>query len=354
MATRKKATAKKAATKKPPVKPKKGADFPGLNLERALRIPKAIVEQNAGKACTSQQAASYLGINYGPTYRIEASATNKFGLLAAPERGKIAPSELALKILRPQSPQDELVGLQEAILNAPTLGDVYRHYRGENLPDTIFFRNALADNFNVSQEKLDSFIQVFLDSITFAHMGEEKDGKFRLFDVDAVAGATRGSGETTEIKRLGKKANVESGDSCFVMMPFAPPIGSYYEKIYEPAIKKAGLTPVRADDDIFGTGKIIDQIWRGINNSRVLVAELTNRNPNVFYELGLAHALNKPVVLVSSNEGDVPFDLKHIRVIYYDMHDPFWGNKLIEKIAENVLSAIANPEEAVFQSAITK
>jgi hypothetical protein len=131
------------------------------------------------------------------------------------------------------------------------------------------------------------------------------------------------------------------------MMPFASPLGEYYLKIYEPAIKKAGLTPIRADNEIFGTGKIIDQIWSGITNAKVLIAELTSRNPNVFYELGLAHALQKPVVLVSSNQDDVPFDLKHIRVIYYDMHDPFWGNKLIEKVAENILSAMSNPAETI-------
>jgi hypothetical protein len=100
---------------------------------------------------------------------------------------------------------------------------------------------------------------------------------------------------------------------------------------------------------MFKTGKIVDQIWVGIHNAKVLVAELTGRNPNVFYELGLAHALEKPVVLVSSNEGDVPFDVQHIRVIYYDVYDPFWGEKLIAKIAENVLSALQNPSEAVLR-----
>lgn len=90
----------------------------------------------------------------------------------------------------------------------------------------------------------------------------------------------------------------------------------------------------------------------GINGAKVLVAELTKRNPNVFYELGLAHALKKPVVLVSSNSDDVPFDLQHIRVIYYDVTDPFWGQKLIEKVAENILSAIKNPDEAIFQRAL--
>lgn len=50
---------------------------------------------------------------------------------------------------------------------------------------------------------------------------------------------------------------------------------------------------------------------------------------------------------MSSNENDVPFDVKHVRVIYYDMTDPFWGTKLIDNVAENILSALKNPAEAV-------
>jgi nucleoside 2-deoxyribosyltransferase len=133
------------------------------------------------------------------------------------------------------------------------------------------------------------------------------------------------------------------------MMPFAMPLGGYYATVYDPAIRKAGLTPIRADNEIFGAGKIMDQVWEGIQAAKVLVAELTTRNPNVFYELGLAHALSKPVVLVSATDEDVPFDLRHIRVIYYDVKDPFWGQKLIEKVAENILSAIQNPEEAILK-----
>ncbi len=156
------------------------------------------------------------------------------------------------------------------------------------------------------------------------------------------------------LKKLGKSVSIDANDSCFVVMPFALPLGNHYSMIYEPAIKKVGLKPVRADDDIFATGKIMDQVWAGINAAKVLVAELTTRNPNVFYELGLAHALRKPVVLVSSNEEDVPFDVRHIRVIYYDVNDPFWGDKLMAKVAENIFSAIKNPEEAIFKSSIEK
>jgi len=133
------------------------------------------------------------------------------------------------------------------------------------------------------------------------------------------------------------------------MQPFSGALGTYYESIFKPAITQAGLTPIRADADIFATGKIMDQIWRGIGESAVLVAELTSKNPNVFYELGLAHALRKPVVLVSSNEEDVPFDLRHIRVIVYDQTDPFWGEKLIDKVADNIRSAVETPEDAIFR-----
>ena len=193
------------------------------------------------------------------------------------------------------------------------------------------------------------FTEIFLASLQSAKLVEKKDEKYRILDVNLAPSPEDDSGSA---KKLNVSAKVNADDSCFVVMSFALPIGGYFQTIYEPAIKKAGLRAVRADADIFGTGKIMDQIWAGINAAKVLVAELTTRNPNVFYELGLAHAKEKPVVLVSSNEGDVPFDLKHIRVIYYDTTDPFWGQKLIDKVAENIISALNNPEEAVFQRAL--
>ncbi|MBU0641334.1 MAG: nucleoside 2-deoxyribosyltransferase [Planctomycetes bacterium] len=188
---------------------------------------------------------------------------------------------------------------------------------------------------------------VFTDTLQKADLLEEHNDKFRVVDFSADSAST--TGQSARLKKLGKSVNVDANDSCFVMMPFAKPHGDYYSTIYEPAISKAGLTPVRADNEVFGAGKIMDQVWSGITSAKVLVAELTTKNANVFYELGLAHALKKPVVLVSSNEEDVPFDLHHIRVIYYDVNDPFWGQKLLEKVAENILSAIQNPEEAIFK-----
>lgn len=357
-------TKTKPAAKKPPKKNKtavttrkktappnssKTAKYPRHTLEKVLRIPQAIQEQNAGQPCSEREAAQFLGVGFGGSFQVEVSSALKYGLLERKGPGQIAITDLSRKIIRPQQPEDQLIGLREAAIKAPDIGEVYQHYRGENLPDPQFFRNALIDKFKIPEDKASEFESIFLETMREAKLLDEHSGKRRILDVSKEP-STDASDD--RLKKLGKQVSIKSTDTCFVMMPFANPIGSYYSTIYEPAIQKAGLTPIRADADIFGTEKIIDQIWQGINNSKILVAELTHRNPNVFYELGLAHALNKPVVLICSNESDVPFDLQHIRVIYYDVTDPFWGNKLIEKIAENILSALRTPEEAVFKAAL--
>lgn len=324
------------------------AKYPRHTVTQALRIPEAILEQNAGRPCSVKEAASFLGIKAHGPFRVEMSSSKKYGLLLSQGTSQVKPSDLARKILRPQTETDEIDGLREAVMQAPDFAEVYAHYRGENLPDLQFLRNTVAETYQVPAEKFEEFYDVFVDSLRAANLLEEHGDKRRVLDVTTKPVEIEGRSE--RIKRLEKAVTVEASATCFVMQPFAAPFGDYYEKLYKPAIEKAGLGPVRADADIFGTGKIMDQVWRGINAAQVLVAELTSRNPNVFYELGMAHALEKPVVLVSSNEEDVPFDLHHIRVIYYDKSDPFWGSKLIEKVAENILSAIRNPEEAIFRA----
>ena len=325
------------------------AKYPRHSVSKALRIPRAILDQNAGKATTDREALAFAGLSYNGPSRVELSSSSKYGFLERPSEGQVVPTDLAKRVLRPQNPRDELEGLREAVLKAPDISAVYTHYRGENLPDEPFLTNALVDTFKIPSEKVPEFRAILLDTLEEAGLLEDHAGKKRVLDI--AGGTAFPDAGAASLKRLEKAAKPASTDTCFVMMPFAEPIGGYYSTVYEPAVIKAGLKPVRADDEIFATGKIMDQVWAGINAAKVLVAELTTRNPNVFYELGLAHALQKPVVLVSRTEQDVPFDLHHIRVIYYDVNDPFWGEKLINKIAENVLSALSNPGEAVLRAA---
>ncbi len=328
--------------------------FPKHAISACIRIPQAILEQNAGRECTYKEASKFAGIGYTGDIGVEISSALKYGLLERMGADVVKPTDMTRRIVRPQKPHDRRDALREgAVLSAPILSDVYKRYRGENLPDDLaFLGNTMRDTFNVPADRVSDCVGVFIQSLTYAELLEEVGGKKRVIDITHTPSESESASAALlsaddHLRKVSKGVAVSSAETCFETTPFADPLGGYYQSLYEPAIKKAGLSAVRADTDIFGTGKIIDQIWAGINNAKVLVAELTGRNPNVLYELGLAHALRKPVVLISSNEEDVPFDVRHVRVIYYQMSDPFWGEKLIAKIAENIISAIRNPGEAI-------
>jgi hypothetical protein len=137
-----------------------------------------------------------------------------------------------------------------------------------------------------------------------------------------------------------------SKDTCFVIMPFGPPFDRYFKNIFVPAIEDAGLQAIRADS-IFMPSAIMPDIWRFLSEARVLVADLTGRNPNVFYELGLAHALQKPVILVANNLDDVPFDLRGLRVLGYDKENEDWGAELKRTIAASLRETLSDPARAM-------
>ena len=151
----------------------------------------------------------------------------------------------------------------------------------------------------------------------------------------------------TDNSKKKKKVKKPIGN-CFVMMPFKEPYNTYYLSILKPAVVAANLEPLRGDS-LFRPSPIMADVWQMIQDANVLLAELTGKNPNVFYELGLAHAIGKPIVLISETIDDVPFDLQPLRVILYDKNDPAWGNKLKILITSSLEETLSTPIEAVPQ-----
>jgi nucleoside 2-deoxyribosyltransferase len=111
------------------------------------------------------------------------------------------------------------------------------------------------------------------------------------------------------------KPSVKS--DIFVVMPFLDKLKPIYDDHIKNTAQKMNLTVARGDD-FFTAKSIISDIWDAINSCRLVIADCTGRNPNVFYEIGMAHTLGKPVILISQNKDDIPFDIQHIRYLIYE------------------------------------
>jgi len=105
---------------------------------------------------------------------------------------------------------------------------------------------------------------------------------------------------------------------AFILMPFDPEFDKIFSDLIKPALEEVGYDVKRADS-IVNQQNILKDVVRGIAEADLVVVDLTSINPNVFYELGIAHTMQKPTVLLTQSVEDVPFDLKSYRVIQYSV-----------------------------------
>ena len=131
----------------------------------------------------------------------------------------------------------------------------------------------------------------------------------------------------------------------FVLMPFAEDLTNIYQNIIKPTVesKSVGLVCRRADD--YKTNKaIIQDIWKAICEAQIIIADLTELNPNVMYELGIAHTVGKETILIYQRRGndiEFPFDLAHIRRIEYE--NTAAGGKKLENDLKETIKSILGP-----------
>jgi len=158
--------------------------------------------------------------------------------------------------------------------------------------------------------------------------------------------AKKSSVKKPAAKRAKAVQVASSNKSCFTIMPFGGWFNDYYETIYKPAIEAAGFNACRADD-LFRPSTIVHDIWEYTQKASVILADLSGKNPNVFYELGLAHAIAKPAILITESIDDVPFDLRALRVLEYDKNEPRWGENLQERITNAINEISSSPLQSV-------
>ncbi len=136
-------------------------------------------------------------------------------------------------------------------------------------------------------------------------------------------------------------------EKCFVIQPFDK--GKYdkrYNDTFVPAIRSAGLEAYRVDEDTSSI-VLIETIDTQIRNASVCLADITTDNPNVWFEVGLAIAYEKDIVLICSDErtGNFPFDIRHRTIIKYTCESQSDFEKLKIEIKNKTTAFLQKPRK---------
>ena len=138
---------------------------------------------------------------------------------------------------------------------------------------------------------------------------------------------------------------------AFVLMPFSKVFKEIYDEVYKKVCNANEFDCWRVDE-LSRPGSITRDIVEGIIEADIIIADLTTKNANVFYELGIAHTIGKKTIMTSQQQANIPFDISNYRIIFYDQ--TISGSKLLYENLDRALKELkkviietANPVQAV-------
>lgn len=305
-------TAKKATKKPAKNTAKQKRPFPIVPLEEAITIAQKIKELNGGNPWPPADIAKALD---------KSPKTNPFFYLAAGSRDygltegtrdteKISLTELGRKFVYAGNSDEERLALQAAFFNVSIFKDVYNHYKGSTLPELKYLGNTLKAEFNLDAEYHEDFHRLFQANCRFI----QKYGEFGDPAHDAPKAVRSASDIGSNVITL---ASPKAGAKfrIFVALPFSEKSGKWPKGFFSevlnalitPAGVEAGFNVETARKE--GSDVIQATIVNELLSADLVVADLTDHNPNVLFELGLRMAFDKPVALIRA-EGTAPiFDV---------------------------------------------
>jgi len=154
-------------------------------------------------------------------------------------------------------------------------------------------------------------------------------GRPKLADITAISDNARG----VVVKPIfGRVIGDHKPAQVFVLMPFNAELSELHKIHFKRLEQELGVTIKRADELYSLNESFMTKVWRAIYFADLIIADCTQKNPNVFYEIGLAHVLGKPVVFITRSDDDIPSDIKHLDFIEYK-YDNEGVDSLLVKLA---------------------
>jgi hypothetical protein len=339
----KKSIAKNATASEPAVAKSKqiaSEDLPRKTLEEAIRVARVIKDDYAGKFATWDDIAKSMGFaSSNPNNKYFLWAATAYGIIEKTDDDQYRITETGRKILAPTYENEDGEGKVLAIGKPTVLARFYSDYGSSNLPPNNIFRNVLEQKYGIPDSRVDETIQLILANARFAGLLDEfEDGKYRLRSASTAVGVgdnpdahVSDAAPYRDADRLAAidVENTDYTNACFIITPIGEDASderkhadAMLKHLIEPVLEQVGIRAIRADK-ISKPGHITKQVVEHIAYCKLCITDLSFKNQNAHYELGIRHAFKLPSVQLIRKGDKIPFDVSQGRTIIIDTSDPY-------------------------------
>jgi hypothetical protein len=314
--------------------------FPQNSLEDALKVPQAIKEKNGGNAWAPDEVARACGMSAKTNdfYYLTASAQS-YGLSSGTRNSnEISITDFGREIVYPESADEQRKKKVEAFFNVPLFKQVFEHYKGGPLPEMQFLSSRLK-KLDVAEKDYESFTELFRKNYDYLKLSPGLEELQRDNTVEGMSVTVVGQ----------KKGTYQH--HAFIILPFSEKGTNPRPKGFFSEVLNSLLTPCCnslnfriSTANISGSDLIHHTIMKNLIEADLVIADLTDHNPNVAFELGVRIALDKPVAIIRA-KGMAPFfDVDNLmRVFEYD--SCLWKSTIdidIAKLTDHIKAAWEN------------
>jgi hypothetical protein len=300
--------------------------YPRRTVEQALRVPTAIKEKNGGNPWAPDQVAQALGLGEkGGNFYYVAAASRDYGLTTGSrDTAEIALTDLGRKAVFPQSDTAQSEAYLEAFLHVDAFRKVLEHYGGNNLPEKPFLTNTLHQTLGINPSYHDEFVEIFTKNCRFLGIGSSFSIGQPAGTRTVQPGAVLTGGGGGAITVATPDTDATDAPVLFVIMPFTERddrhetgfFGEVLRELFVPAGTAAGFRVTTAQRQ--GSDVIQSTIVNDLLEADLVLADLTEHNPNVLFELGMRMHADLPVALVRARGTGPIFDVDNmLRVLEY-------------------------------------
>ena len=340
-------------------------NFPASTFEESLEFAREVFKFGSGQSVRRLSLFDHLGKSpeSGPSRQLITNA-NKYGFTSGGYQGEfIELTPLGIQAVNEVISEKQRIEarLKLAIDNIEPFSKLYERFKGNRLPAKAALKDALHE-FGVSEAVSEEAVDIFIVNLRYLGVLQTLSGAERIVTfehlLENLSGSERSIDSESE-EKAHSGAIITSTDAKFETTAFfVAPIGNedseqrrhsdlFLSTFVEPVLDKFNLKVVRADS-IGDPGIITKQIVEYLLKSRLVVADLSFHNPNVFYELAIRHLIRKPVVQIMRTSDRIPFDVSQIRTVKIDTTDIYSLVPRIDsyrsEISAQVRRALENPD----------